>query len=46
MFFYISCSKTKYIIIDEFCLKKEINKEIIESFYNNDTIGKNVYLLK
>lgn len=46
-----SCSLTKqpaHSYDKNFSLKDEINKSIIEGFYNNDTTGisKNIYLLK
>jgi len=53
LFISLSCSVTKpkqevYKFNNEFSLKDEINKDIIEAFYNNDTTGisNQIYLLK
>jgi len=52
LFFIVSCSSKKQIISitynNEFSFKDEINKSIIDGFYNGDTtnIGNDIYLLK
>jgi len=50
-FFIVSCSSTKQTVSTydkNYSLKDDINKSIIDGFYNGDTIGisKNIYLLK
>ena len=49
-FFIVSCSSTKQTVSTNknFSLKDDINKSIIDGFYNGDTTGisKNIYLLK
>lgn len=45
----IGCSSTKRLTYNkDFSLKDEINKSVIDGFYDGDTTGisKNVYLLK
>ena len=51
IFLIVSCSSTKQTISTydkNFSLKDEINKSIIDGFYNNDTTGisNKIYLLK
>lgn len=36
----------EYIDCSRFSLTNEMNQIIVEDFYNNDTIGKKIYLLK
>lgn len=48
---FISCSGEKQITQSgelNYSIKEDINKDIVESFYNNDTIGigHKIYLLK
>ncbi len=43
-----SISKDLNIINDNFSLKEDINKSIVDGFFNNDTLGisETIYLLK
>lgn len=43
--FIISCSSQHKTIEITYSLKDDINNTIIDAFYNNDTIGIDIYLI-